>query len=591
MSQDDPPKTVLNNLPGCIMRIPLSLTTSLPSRPIAPSATALRKAGSTALSLATDVMAQFGSTDKLKALHKMNGYLIEQSRTSHGRTADHYSDVEAAFKHLLNAMSSKLSTEVRGQITSMLFEHAQTLDPKTRSSLEKAADEAFSAKPPAGPPVNAGKAAVLGRLPKPARVPVPYADDTGPASSAGRRPGAQPAGPQGTIGSMLPSRAGGRINPPPTSSAPPSSGISASSQGISQTSVASSAGSYARTPASSIFDGSGGAARPTSSNSAINSHMPDVAAQDRKSPTPSNPEVYDKLVKHLVVELGWQDSDLKALAACMKQCRALPDKGSIRNAAIVIRNKSNSQAHFQEIYSQIPGFMQDNLWMRRMGAAIERHQKAPPQIDTATAAPHINLLDQEDADLQRALAESRANYLDNHYANSADGVKKFRENMKNLGIDIVPNEGDRHSNCCLIVSMMQQVNGGKDFPETIPQTEVISQALATKKDMADASEGKVTVEGLVDPESTTKHMAWLRDRIARKYNVLIDPHIVQADHQGNPVFEEPREPLPGHVPVLIFNQGAHFEAMQFTASTSDFRQRHWEAFEMVKTISSSVVGG
>lgn len=332
-----------------------------------------------------------------------------------------------------------------------------------------------------------------------------------------------------------------------------------------------------------MFDGRSTAASSMTSGKAANSATHASATQG----IPTDPEHYDNLVRGLVGQRGWGDADLEALAACMKQCRNPPSEGSIRNAAVRMNEWNSNLAYFQEIYSQIPGFSQDDKWMRRMGAAIERRQKAAPQDNAATAAPRINidLHDQEEADLQRALAESSANYLENHYANSAEGVKKFRENMKNWGIDIVPNEGGRHSNSCLIVSMIQQATGEKDPPEAI------SQALAIKKEMARASEGELTIDGLVDPASTKAHMECLRKKIAEKYNVLIDPHIVEANHDGNPVLVEPREPLPGHVPVLIFNQGAHFEAMQFTASGDNLKQRHEEAFTIIKTMSNGVLGG
>lgn len=302
----------------------------------------------------------------------------------------------------------------------------------------------------------------------------------------------------------------------------------------------------------------------------------------------TDPEHYDNLVRKLLGEHGWQDTDLTALAASIKRCRdASLHKGTIRSAAASMNRRFASLAFYREIYGRIPEFSDDDKWMRRMGAAIERHQQSARQIDAEAATLDSRLREQEEADFQRALAASRSNHLDSHYADSAEGVRKFRENMAALGIDIVPNEGGRHSNSCLIVSMIQQATGGTDSPAAMPPAEVISQALAIKTKMAEASEGKVTVEGLVDPASTTKHMAWLRNEIARKYNILIDPHIVQANHEGNPVLDEPHEPLPGHVPVLIFNQGAHFEAMQFTASTGDFVQRHREAFEMIKTMSDS----
>jgi hypothetical protein len=540
-------------------------------------------------------MAQDSAKSRVSALDKLDNYLHGQARTSHGTSVDHHRDVEAALHHLLAAMPSERDVEVRDRIMRLVYDHAPALDAQARARLESAAATALSTEPPTPSlaRARAGKGGLMRKL-RTAKKSSPYL----PASSkADHRHSLRSAWPNVDHAfDGLP--ATGIHENPSALRRDSTSTLSSFADSTSETS------SQPSTRASSLFDDMSDTTSLISSVQSRRSSISLAAAMHDSGANgiPSDPDHYDALLQELVREHGWSSADIDKLGNRIEQSRTRPMRqGTMRNIAANEQARHTSMLAYRSEYLRIPGFSDDDKWMRRMGAAINRRKAgasserplatraaeddmsiALRQSRESAAAEDERLRLQEEEDLQKALLASRSNHLDNYYADAADGVAKFRNRMAELGVEIVPNEGDRHDNTCFLIAVEQQITGKHGGQEAI------ERARQNKFDMAQKFPHEVEFGGLVDPSSDRHSIQWLRQRMFEQHGMLVDPFIVHTDASGNPVLAESRDPLPGYIPVLIANPaGAHFEAMRFTASNGSPADRHWEAFHMIKAMSDS----
>jgi hypothetical protein len=305
-------------------------------------------------------------------------------------------------------------------------------------------------------------------------------------------------------------------------------------------------------------------------------------------PMPQVQTAHDTLLRQLQERGDWTDAHLDTLRMRLDACLEPAPTGNMRAISPWFsRNKAHWKTYRDTYMGFYEGFSENPQWMKGMSEAIARHQaarQAPAQENdsdlqraiAASLASHkeetkarqqvqpdndlakaieASLRDQEAEELQRAIAASLSNSTDVLMAEMAAGNNRFRASIASHGIEIVPNKGGAYMNSCLIASMLQHALGmhGGD--------KLMEDALALKLEMAERFPNEVSADGLMHADSNSPAMTWLRNEIHRRHGVWIDPHIVVADNSGKPILTEQRQPLPGHKPVVIWNEGAHFQAL------------------------------
>ena len=340
------------------------------------------------------------------------------------------------------------------------------------------------------------------------------------------------------------------------------------------------------------------------------------------------------MIRQLQERGGWTEAHVDTLRTRLEACLEPMPRGSMRNVSLWLsRNQDHWKTYRNTYVGFYEGFSENPQWMKGMSEAIARHQQArqaPARPAAATQAAaqkttakhpmtqqttaheddsdlqraiaasiashdeetrlrqaarpdddiakaiEASRRDQKDDELQRAIEASRANSTDMLYAAMAAGNNRFRTGMAGHGIEIVPNKGGSYMNSCLIASMLQHAQGKQGGDK------LMEDALALKLEMAERFSKEVSAEGLMHPDTTSPAMTWLRNEINQRYNVRIDPHIVTADENGRPVLTDLRPSLPGHKPVVIWNEGAHLQAL--FSPQSGGRNR---IYEMAKQASAS----
>jgi hypothetical protein len=136
-------------------------------------------------------------------------------------------------------------------------------------------------------------------------------------------------------------------------------------------------------------------------------------------------------------------------------------------------------------------------------------------------------------------------YLNKHRTELGNSNAMMRRWLGANGLVVAPNSG--HGLNCLIISLLQHATG--DYTSGH-----ITEANALRK--------KLGGTGML--HSSGEQFVSLVNMINERHGASLDVWLVQADSDGRPFIEpreEPIEKLGGKNPVVIWQQGAHFEAL------------------------------
>ena len=142
----------------------------------------------------------------------------------------------------------------------------------------------------------------------------------------------------------------------------------------------------------------------------------------------------------------------------------------------------------------------------------------------------------------------------------AEGNNRFRDWAKSKDLQIVANTA--HENNCALLSLMQHASGdyNADFREMAQR---IKEELVEK--FPDEVEGK---NAMLDASIDSRSFQYALRKINEMFHVDMDVHVIQAGNSGLPALVEPRDPAPGKTPVVLWNSGAHFEAVVHKSAIS-----------------------
>ena len=153
-------------------------------------------------------------------------------------------------------------------------------------------------------------------------------------------------------------------------------------------------------------------------------------------------------------------------------------------------------------------------------------------------------------ELISALGVSLADQI--HSATSL-GVRRFRAWATENGLEIVSTSS--FNNNCMLHALMKHASGdySADFRD---------QAMALKKKLVKKFPGEVVDEKAMLSASTDSALFdYVLQKINKMFNTNMEVCVVQAGRNGLPIMQERAEGAPGKTPVVLFNSGAHFEAI------------------------------
>jgi len=154
------------------------------------------------------------------------------------------------------------------------------------------------------------------------------------------------------------------------------------------------------------------------------------------------------------------------------------------------------------------------------------------------------------AELISTLGDSLADTI---YSTMSLGVRRFRAWAAENGLEIVPTSG--FNNNCMLHALMKHASGdySADFHDA---------AVALKAELVEKFPDEVASERTMLPAgedyASFNHAL---QRINEMFNTSMEVCVVQAGRNGLPIMHEQPEGLPGKTPVVLFNSGAHFEAI------------------------------
>lgn len=169
----------------------------------------------------------------------------------------------------------------------------------------------------------------------------------------------------------------------------------------------------------------------------------------------------------------------------------------------------------------------------------------------SSVSPHVSTITNGSA--ERVSPGIDYSPLDVLNSEMAEGNNRFRDWAKSNDLKIVPNTG--HGNNCALLSLMQHASGNYDaaYRET---------AQAIKEELAEKFPDEVkSKDAMLDASMDRQSFRYALRKINEMFHVDMDVYVIQAGNSGLPVMAEPRAPVPGKTPVVLWNSGAHFEAV------------------------------
>lgn len=154
------------------------------------------------------------------------------------------------------------------------------------------------------------------------------------------------------------------------------------------------------------------------------------------------------------------------------------------------------------------------------------------------------------AELISAMEVSPADQM---YSAMRPSVRRFRAWATENGLEIVPSSS--FNNNCMLHALMKHASGNysADFRD---------EAIALKAELVKEFPDEVENERAMLPANTDSALFdYVLQKINKMFNTNMEVCVVQAGINGLPIMQEQLEDSPGKTPVVLFNSGAHYEAI------------------------------